>query len=152
MTRATNVMIASFNAAVAAMSMLALRAFSAGGQAVVYIILFVFVSIVGLSFVSDVLSRSNQTIRALRSIGATKKIVTKSVIVCPLLSGIGGSVLGAAIGAGLGAGLGTMGLVTIQGPGLGAADMVVNGALILVLSLAAMGLGVYSGVSRSWRS
>jgi ABC-type lipoprotein release transport system permease subunit len=152
MTRATNVMIASFNAAVAAMAMLSLRAFSAGGQAVVYIVLFIFVSIVGLSFVSDVLSRSNQTIRALRSIGATKKIVTKSVIVGPLLSGIGGSVLGAVIGAGLGAGLGTMGLVAIQGPGLGAAGMVVNGALILVSSLAAMGLGVYSGVSRSWRS
>jgi ABC-type lipoprotein release transport system permease subunit len=152
MTRATNVMIASFNAAVAAMSMLALRAFSAAGQVVVYIILFAFVSIAGLSFVSDVLSRSNQTITALRSIGATKKIVTKSVITGPLLSAIGGSVLGAAIGAGLGAGLGPMGLVTIQGPGLGAADVVVNGALILVSSLAAMGLGVYSGVSRSWRS
>ena len=151
MTSATYAMIASFNTAVAAMSMLALLALSVMGQTAVYIVLFAFISVVGSFFVSDVLSRSNQTVTALRAIGATRKFITKSMITSLVLSSGAGSALGAAAGAGLGSGLGALGLIAIQGSGLAAAVTVVNGVIVVVLSLAAMGLGVYSGVRRSWR-
>ena len=146
-TRTTFSMVATFTAGVAANVMLSAQVLSALGQVAVFALMFAVISIISASLVADIFTRSNQVVTTLRTLGATKGAISKSIVVSLFVPGAAG----AAIGAALGGGLGAAGLV--QGAlGTGLGSIMLNGVVVLAMSLAAIGCGVYAGVRTAWRN
>jgi uncharacterized membrane protein len=147
-TRVTFMMVASFTTLAAADAMVTLQIFNVFGQATILALTFFFVTLCASAIVADLIIRSGQTIATLRSLGATKSAVIKSVFMGILTSGLVGSVVGILLGAGLGAAVGVFGVQTSASIGGG----LVSAIMVLVFSIAALGSGAYVGVRRTWRN
>ena len=144
----TFLMVASFTTLAAADAMVTLQIFNIVGQAAILSMTFIFVSVCASAIVADLLVRSGQSIDTLRSLGATKGAVVKSVFMGILMSGLIGAAIGVCLGGGLGAALSVFGVYAVGSIGGG----LINAVAVFVLSIAALGSGVYIGVRRSWRN
>jgi predicted lysophospholipase L1 biosynthesis ABC-type transport system permease subunit len=144
-SRPTFYMVAAFSAAVAANVMIPLQVLSSVGQATVLGFTVLFVGIVGAAVAIDILSRSNQGLATLRTLGAKREAVAFSMVSSLVAFGAAGSALGAALGAGLVAALMRSGPLVLS-------YTLVNALIVLGLSAAAIGLGVYVGVRASWHN
>ena len=144
-SRPTFYMVAAFSAAVAVNAMITLQVLSSVGQAAVLGLTSLFVGIVGAAVAIDILSRSSQGLATLRTLGAKRDAVAVSMVAILVAFGAAGSALGTALGAGLVAALIRSGPLILSGA-------LVNALLVLGLSAAAIGVGVYAGVRASWHN
>ena len=144
-TRPTFYMVAAFSAAVAANVTVTLQALSSIDQAAVLGFTSLFVGIVGAAVAIDILSRSSQALGTLRTYGAKREAVAVSMVASLVAFGAAGSTLGAVLGVGFVATLRESGPVILS-------STIVNAFFVLVLSAAAISVGIYAGVRASWRS
>jgi hypothetical protein len=144
-SRPTFYMVAAFLAAVVANVTITLQGLSFVGQATVLGFTSLFVGVVGAAVATDILSRSNQGLATLRTLGARREAVAVSMVSSLVAFGAAGSALGAALGVGLAA-------VLIRSGPLILSSALVNALMVLGLSVAAIGVGVYVGVRASWHN
>jgi predicted lysophospholipase L1 biosynthesis ABC-type transport system permease subunit len=144
-SRPTFYMVAAFSAAVAVNVMITLQALSYVGQATVLGFTLLLVGIVGAAVAIDILSRSNQGLATLRTLGAKREAVAFSMVSSLVTFGAAGSALGVTLGAGLVAALMRSGPLILS-------YTLLNALIVVGLSAAAIGFGVYVGVRASWHN
>jgi hypothetical protein len=142
-TNATFLMVGSVTTLMACESMVILGLLNALGEAAILGLTFALGLVITSALATDLVLRSSQSVATLRSLGATRGAVFRSILTSVFIFGVAGTAFGVAAGAGLGLGAG--GAASLGGT-------LVNAALVAVLTLAALGAGVFVGVMRSWRS
>jgi len=144
MTRATSVLVAALTAGISVNAMVAMQFVGGVAQAVLAGIVFGTLVISTSAVAADVFARSEQSIANLRSIGATLKSMTGAILGAVILWGVAGAILGTGAGSAIG--------TVSGGSSATAVSVLVEGSVVILLSVAAMSAGVYLGARRSWRS
>ena len=138
-SRTTFYIVAAFSAALAANATITLEVLSSYGQAAILGFTTLLVGVVSASVATDILSRSSLAIGTLRTYGARREAVAKSMVTSLVAFGTAGSAVGATVGVGLVTTLRNSEQLVLSGT-------VINGFFVLGLSVAAIGVGVYAGV------
>jgi hypothetical protein len=143
LTRATSILVGALAAGVSLNVMVAMQFVGTLVQALLIVIVFATLGFSSSAMASDVLSRSEQSVASLRSMGATHGGLAGAMLGVVLVWGL----VGAALGTGLGSALGMA-----AGGSAGPLTAIVDGAGVIVASAGAVVAGVYLGARSSWHS